>query len=67
MCYVKVFIWFVLIFIMDDKIIVDKLEVIQRVLAGISDKLDDLTITSDDLRSIDDAKNDLREKRTRRL
>ena len=52
---------------MDDKIIVDKLEVIQRVLAGISDKLDDLTITSDDLRSIDDAKNDLREKRTRRL
>ncbi len=51
----------------NENIVINKLEMIQQQLAKIAEYIEDITLTKDDLESIEEAKRDLKEGKTRRL
>ena len=51
----------------NNKVVINKLNMIQADVAYIKEHLEDINLTEDDLLSLNEAKKDLKEGKTRRL
>ena len=50
-----------------NEIVINKLDIIQHQLAKISEHIEDTALTVDDLKALEEAEQDLKEGKTRRL